>query len=412
MELSEARNLSLELAPPMGVESIRIEDAPGRVLAYDLKADCDLPRASRSRLDGFALRSSDSSTAKPGAPVYLRLQPDLLAAGHTTERAIGEGDCIKILTGAIIPRNADAVVPFEDVSVEGDLLVLIRPLGRWSGVSVPGEEVKRGEVILFAGTILTPTRLALVAAFGHAEVSVYRRPRVALLSTGSEVIELGEVPGDQHSFCNNRHLLAWAVRTQGGEPIHLGVVRDDPLETAKRLREIDSDFVITTGGMGAGERDFVLKAWKELGMEIHFQQINMAPGRNSALGKVGNQVFWGLPGRPWAAQAVFEELIAPSIRRAQGLGDMFSPRITAKLGATLKKKKGFYKVVRGVLNMQMQIPSFTPSDKRNESRFAAIKDSFAYIILESHMVEVSAGSEVQVRLHDLPLSAFPCLGQA
>ena len=390
---------------PSEVERIRLEDALGRVLAQDLVAPYNLPFQTRSKLDGYALRSADVSAAVPEMPVVLRVQPGLLAAGGEQGRPVGAGECVRILTGAPLPDAADTVAAQEDFRREGDCLVLHRPLHAGNGISHVGEDVKEKETVVTRGEILTPTRLALVAALGHALVPVHRQPRVALLATGDEVTDIDGVSDGPRIFCNNRLLLGWLTQLQGGKTVHLGVVPDDPFEIADRLKELDADLVVTTGGIGRGDRDFILDAWKMLEVRPLFREVGISPGKNSALGVRGEQIFLGLPGNPWGAQVVFEEIVTPMLRFIQGVKTSIPPGVRAMLGTSIRKKAGICKAVRGCLDTRSPTPEFLPGKEGGRSFFASIKGTIGYILLDAHVVEVGAGSEVRVRLHDFPLLA-------
>ena len=407
MDLTEARQLASGLMGPLEMERVRIEDALGRVLAKNFAADRNLPGESRSRLDGFALRSADTLGATANTPVLLGIIEERLAAGHVSAVTIDPGEAVRILTGAPLPPSTDAVAPQEEVAVEGENLRLIRAYGCGNGVTLPGDDVKEGEFLLSQGAVLTPVRLALMAAMGCERIDVYRQPRVALLATGDEVRALGATDKGPFTYCNNMHLLAWLTQLQGGKPSRLGVVRDEPRLIADRLQAVAADLVITTGGMGRGDRDFILEAWQLLGVQVLFRGINLTPGKNTALGVRGGQVFLGVSGNPWAAQMVFAELAAPMLRQGQGLHGVSSPLITARLQQSLKHKPGFYKAIRGILDLETAPPWFRPAEPKGASLFNRVRDCFAYVILAPHVVEVAAGSELEVRLSEFPLLASP-----
>ncbi len=409
MELNEARQLALDLAPRKGVERVNLAEALGRALAEEIFVERNIPEESRSRLDGFALRSIDSSQAAPDRPVELKLLPNLLAAGHMVEQEIDAGECIRILTGAPIPANADAVVAQENVIAHKDHITLKRPLTRGKGILFSGEDLRKGELLLPRGEILTPTRLALIATMGEPVIPVYEKPIVALLATGDEVRELGEPIKGPWTYCNNRHLLAWLTLIHGGKPVHLGVARDNPEAIAERIHNVEADFVITTGGIGRGDKDFILEAWDSIGVRKLFRHINISPGKNSALGIGGERLFWGLPGNPWGAQLVFQELVAPALLISQGLEPMKMPLVSATLASPLSNPSSMFKAVRGSLNCRVEPAVFFPPMDDGGSFLSTIKDSFAYIILEPHVIEMSAGSRVQARLHDFPMLASPLL---
>jgi molybdopterin molybdotransferase len=411
VELAEARRVTEEGVFAGEAESVRLEEALGRVLAGGVSSPWSLPREPRSRFDGFAVRSLDTSAATADVPAALEIVPGLVAAGYRPRRKTVAGKSIRVLTGAPIPEGADAVVRWEEAEVRGSRLLLRRFEVPGSGIASSGEDVQAGGAVLSDGDILTPTRLALVGALGFERISVYRRPSVAILATGDEVRELGRPLEGPWTFCNNRHLIAWLTSLQGGEAMHLGVAPDNPGSIAERLENARTDLVITTGGMGGGDRDYVLEAWRMLGVEVRFSRINLSPGKNSAFGLRGRQMFWGLPGIPWAAQVVFEELVSPLLRKLQGLKTE-KPRILASLKTRLKNSPGFHKAVRGTLNLDSILPSFVPVESKGISRFEELRGNFAYTLLDSSVVEVPAGSEVQVSFHDFPLLVTPVFEKA
>jgi molybdopterin molybdotransferase len=257
--------------------------------------------------------------------------------------------------------------------------------------------------------VLTPSRLAIAAALGYAGVKVHARPRVALLATGDEVRELGEKLEGPLTFCNGRHLLAWLVRLHGGEAFSLGVAGDDPEEIVGLLRNVEADAVISTGGIGRGDRDFTLEAWKELDVETCFREINLSPGRNSALGLKESRTYWALPGNPWGAQLVFEELIRPALHRGLGLDECGDHTLPAALQAPLENPSGSYKAVRGKLSLVDGIARFYPQGRGAALLLQSMVENFAYTLLEPHVVDIPDGYMVRVRLHDFPPMAAPVL---
>ncbi|MFP5212556.1 MAG: gephyrin-like molybdotransferase Glp [Acidobacteriota bacterium] len=407
MELGEAKRLALGLVSPLEAESVRLEAALGRVLAEDVASGFDLPGEARSRLDGYALKSADTTGTRSGNPVSLAVLDGTIAAGHSPEQRVGPGECVRILTGAPMPEGADAVVPQEDVEKASGRLLIKRPVS--GGIVSAGEDARKGGTLLHEGDLLTPSRLAVLAAVGRTDVCVHRKPRVALLATGDEVREVGESLHGPLTHCNNRLLLGWLATIHGAEAIHLGIAVDDPKAVRERLSGVEADIIVTTGGIGRGDRDCVLEAWRGMGVELHFREINLTPGKNSALGSKEGRVHLALPGNPWGAQVVFEELAAPLIRRMQGLKAVDGPSVAAVLERPLKKREGFYKAERGALDGSRLPPVFVPS-RRHGPVLADIRDGFAYILLEPHVVEVAAGSAVRVRFHDFPLLATASMG--
>lgn len=408
MHLSDARDLVLSQCHALEPETVPLDAALGRVLAERVCARTDVPGESRSRFDGYAVLSRDLVQARSERLCILKVLPGLLPAGHATARSIGPGECVRIMTGAPLPEGADAVLPQESVALQSGRLLVHRPCAPGDGVVAPGADARAGETVLESGEVLTPTRMALAAALGMDRLAVTRRPKVAVLSTGDEVRELGGTLGGALTHCNTRYLLAWSVLEQGGEPIHLGTVEDDPDALADRLEAVDADLVISTGGMGRGDRDFVLKAWERIGIRPLFCEVNLSPGRRSAFGILADRLFWGVPGNPWGAQVVFAELIAPSLLAMLGATARGPFSTTARLGAPLRNKTDGFKAVRGMLELRDGAVVFSPSGG-GVPRFPGLRREMAYALLEAGRSDWSVGDVVSVRLHDFPLLASPLL---
>jgi molybdopterin molybdotransferase len=410
MHLNEARLLALSMCRILEPERVPLDAAMGRVLAEAVHAGRDVPWEARSRLDGYAVRSGDLAAAGPETPCGLTVLPVMIAAGHAAACVVRPGECVRIMTGAPLPEGADAVLAQEAVTLASGHLVSLRSCLPGDGVVLPGTDVRKGDGVLDPGDVLTPTRMALLAALGLEEISAVRRPRVALLSTGDEVRDLGGPLGGAYTHCNTRYLLAWSVLQQGGQPIHLGTAGDEPDAVAAQLADTDADLVISTGGMGQGDRDFVLQDWERLGIRPLFTELNLSPGRRSALGIRGGQLFWGLPGNPWGAQVVFVELIVPQLWAMQGVGVREPFSLVARLTRPLRNKTRGFKAVRGILDDREAPARFSPATHRTDSLFAGLRSDLAYVLLEDHRAEVPAGESIRVRLYDFPLLASPLFG--
>ncbi len=410
--LEEARRLMMGAVSRAGSEMIRIGDALGRVAASDITAPANLPAEPRSRLDGYALRSAETEGASDVQPVRVRLNPKTVSAGHVPTTQLEAGTCTRVMTGAVLPAGADAVLAQEQARIEGDHLIVNRPVKPASGLVEEGSDALRGEVLAADGEVLTPTRLALVAAFGIERVPVTIRPRVALLSTGDEVREPGSPPTQGISFSNNRHLLAWLTQIHGGAPIHLGVSGDDPAQIVGCLNRAEADLFVTTGGTGRGDRDFVQEVWRRLGVRKVFERILISPGRGTLGGLRGGCPFLALPGNPWGGRVIFEELIKPLLWRFQGFSCHWPLTIRAMLRERVTNRDGSCRVLPGELILQGMTATFSPLGRRGVSTFEQVRNRFGYMILEPHMLELSAGGEVDVRLFDLPMLAAAVLGMA
>lgn len=410
MELMAAKELVKGAVPHNRTEWVWLDQALGRVLAETRYSNSDIPGEKRALVDGFAVLSSDTRTATPEGPCSFSIGNEVLAAGDTSSLEVSPGECRRILTGAPLPLGADAVIPQEKVAHVEDRIIVHETFSAGTGVKPVGSDINKDELLLNKGVVLTPTRLALLTALGYSTVPVFRQPRVALLATGNEVREIGESVEGPFTYCNNRYLLAWSTSLQGGKPVHLGTKKDDPDLIAEVLDTADAEIIISTGGVGRGDRDFILTAWERLEVTILFEEINLSPGHRTAMGKRGKQIFFAFPGNPWGAQAAFEQLATVALHNYQGLEIHSIPCVPAILESTVRKTAGSYRAVRGTLHQNLSGLTFRPANRKRKYSFSNINNNFSYILLESHVTESSSGSEVQARFYDFPLLALPLFG--
>jgi molybdenum cofactor synthesis domain-containing protein len=409
MDLRKARQIAAGLAKRLDREPVELGSALGRVVAEPVPAGRDIPGNPRSKLDGFAVSSRDSERAAPGNPVILEIAHGETAAGKTPPEA-RSGKCFRIMTGGVLPVGADAVIPFEDAALSGERLVLSEPLRAGAGVSAPGSEARRDDLLLEAGDVLTPTRLALAAAAGREVLYAVRRPRVAVLATGDELAGSGRSDECAFTFCNNTHLFTNLARACGAEPIELGVAPDDPEVIFSRLEKADADLVITTGGMGGGSRDFIREVWKRLGLETRFDGLNLVPGKGSALATGNGCIFVGLPGSPWAGRIVYEEIAAPVIRAFLGIGTRGDFFLDARSLGPMTKRKGFYQAFEGILEIKGGSCDFTPhitGGRRMGISF--LRTGLAYALLEPQCDGLAEGETVRVKVPDFSLLTWAVL---
>ncbi len=320
IQLQEALDLILAQLKPLPAESLPLASAVGRVAAERLLAPADLPPFDNSAVDGYALRSEDTLAASPGSPCALECI-GVLAAGDTPKRPLPPGTCLRIFTGAVIPPGADAVVMQEDVTVEGEARIQITtPLTPMESVRPAGEDVRMGTPVLVPGQILSPGRIGLLAACGFGEVTVHRRPRLALLTSGSELTSPGESLAPGRIYDSNSALLA-ALAAQAGFPVTFTArIPDTPELTMARLLEAAraSDAIVTTGGVSVGDADFLRPAMAALGGQVDLWRVALKPGKPFAFGQLEGARWFGLPGNPVSAFVTWQVLALPALRRLAG----------------------------------------------------------------------------------------------
>ncbi|GAB4516424.1 MAG: molybdopterin molybdotransferase MoeA [Anaerolineae bacterium] len=351
LSVEEAAEKFLSHFAPLEVETVPILEALGRVLAETVTAPMDVPPLSNTAMDGYAVRSEDVASARPEAPVRLQIAADL-AAGYVREQPVQPGTAVRIMTGAPIPPGADAVIPFEDVQVQNGQVIVSRPISPGKNVRQAGEDVRKGQVVLEPGAVLKPAAIGMLAALGHATVRVHRRPRVAILSTGDEVIDIDAPwqPGkirDANSYSNAAQVLKY-----GGIPIRLGIARDTVEDLTAKIRaglEQKVDLFLTSGGVSVGDFDVVKKVLAAEG-EIAFWRVRMKPGKPLAFGLIQGVPILGLPGNPVSAMVSFEMFARPAILRMLGYRDLARPTVEAVLLDSIPRKDNRRHYVRVTLS--------------------------------------------------------------
>jgi molybdopterin molybdotransferase len=332
LSLESARERLLAFVPLQPTERVPLLEARGRFSAADLAALVDLPGFDNSAMDGYAVRSEDLKAASEAHPVALR-QTGKVAAGEGFSGTLQAGECIRIFTGSPLPAGSDAVVMQEDVSAEGGSIRFIESVKPFENVRLKGEDVRRDSAILRVGDRITSTASGLLAATGHGEVSVGRRAEVALLSTGSELVEPGSELRAGTIYESNRVQIAALLQEAGCKAAILPIVEDTLEATVEALRRAFSsaDFVITTGGVSVGEFDFVKEAFARLGGNIEFWKIAIRPGKPFTLGNLNGKLLFGLPGNPVSALVTFLLLVRPALLQAMGAKSIDLPTMSAEL---------------------------------------------------------------------------------
>ncbi|RLE36641.1 molybdopterin molybdenumtransferase MoeA [Candidatus Acetothermia bacterium] len=343
LEVEEARTRILAGLEPLPAETVPLLDALGRVMAKDAAADYDIPPHANTAMDGYAIRAADTAGASRAAPVRLRVIGEL-AAGYAPDREVTPGTAVRIMTGGPIPPGADAVVRFELVELEGDHVVITAPVPVGKEVRDAGEDVRAGETVIPKGTVLRAQEIGMLAALGRPQVSVTRRPRVGILSTGDELVGIDGPLGPGKIRDANSYSNAGQVRKYGGIPVPLGIARDREEEIAERLRAGISqgvDLIIVSGGVSVGDFDVVKRVLAAEG-RIEFWRVRMKPGKPLAFGYLkseGREVpMIGTPGNPVSTMVSFEMFARPALGKLLGVRDLDPLMVTATFANTIPGK--------------------------------------------------------------------------
>ena len=409
ISLEEARVLVCGAVEPMAVETVGLLDAVGRVAAADLASDIDVSPFAHSAMDGFALRAAEIEAADGEAPVVLRVIAEI-GAGDVFEGSIGAEECVRIMTGACLPDDADAVVKYEIVAVvEGDghagsLVSFAAPTKVGSNVRPAGEEARAGEVVVRAGEVVGAAGVGFLAGCGVLEVPVRRRPRVAIIATGSELVSPAEVPGPGKIRNSNSYAMAACASRAGAVPHILPIVEDtyEALRTAVAAATEEYDFVVTTGGAANGDYDFIKPVVADLG-ELLMATVNMRPGKAQTFGLVNGTPVFGLPGNPAAAYVGFELIIRPALRTMQGYGFLDHPVVRARLTADEKNRDPRRIFLRGTLT-RADDGAFevTPAKNQSSGLFGPIQKTNCMAIMPEGSEPQPAGTMVDCILLDVP----------
>ncbi len=336
--IEDALSLILSQLPLLAAERINLGIANGRVLREDAISDLDLPPFDRARMDGYAVRAIDTQDATPSRPVLLRSIGDAVA-GHAFSGAVSPGTAVRIMTGAPMPAGADAVEKIEVIRLlEDGTVALIEPVKQGKFITTRGSEARCGDRVVQAGERLTPATAAVLASFGYAQPLVSRRPGLILISTGSELVDVGDVPGPSQIRNSNTYSLAGYAAAAGAEVIGRHIIPDDlatTCETIARAAE-EADVVMLSGGVSMGDLDLVKPALRELGARILVERVAMHPGKPTVFARLGQKVIFGLPGNPVSVAVAFHVFARPALLRMQAATDFELPRFRAVVKRAVK----------------------------------------------------------------------------
>ncbi len=375
-------------------EPLKIRDALGRVLAQEIVPQINVPAHDNSAMDGYAARFTDLD--KPLKEIGTAL------AGKPFAGKLGPGECVRIMTGAVMPQGADTVVIQEVVKKAGDRIAIPPGQKKAQNVRYAGEDLKIGVPVLKTGKFLTPADQGLIASLGIGEVKVKRRLRVAFFATGDELASIGAPLKEGEVYDSNRYTLHGMLSRLGVELIDMGVVRDVPEALEKAFREASrkADVVITTGGVSVGEADFVKQLMGKLG-EVLFWKIAMRPGRPMAFGKVGDAFLFGLPGNPVAVMVTFYQFVRDALLYMSGRADGLDvPLLAIPCTEPLRKVPGRTEYQRGVLFKEKDGWKVRTTGQQGSGVLRSMSEANCFIVLEHERGSVKAGEPVSVQLFE------------
>ena len=392
MSVSQARQFIKQfLSPVVETETLPVMQSLGRVLAADIVSPSNVPNHNNSAMDGFAFKFSDHiKTLKVIGTAF---------AGKAFAGNVGAGECVKIMTGAVIPKGADTVVMQERIAIKSDRITLLEDPKLGANVRLAGEDLKLGQTVLTKGHIMHPADLGLIASLGIGEVSAYRPLKVAFFSTGDELISVGKPLETGQIYDSNRYTLFGMLSRLGVAISDLGVVPDKPdlLETTLLKAASENDVVITSGGVSVGEADF-MKALLAKHGQVLFWKINMKPGRPLAYGKVGASHYFGLPGNPVSAMVTFYQFVSEALLTLQGATPKPLPMFKVECTESIKKATGRTEFQRGVLFDDVGVWKVKPMPNQGSGVLSSMSAANCFIVLDETVGNCAAGEMVNVQI--------------
>lgn len=388
--------------PPL---RIPLDDALGSVLAEDVVSPLDIPAWTNSAMDGYAARGEDVRGATDSRPVRLRVV-EHLPAGRFPTRAIGPGECARIFTGAPLPEGADSIIRQEDTDQGGDTVTIVKDRDVGVNLRRAGEDIRKGSTVLSAGTELGPAQLGVLASLAVSHPLVYRRPRVAILGSGDEIVDVDrpeEILSGRKIASSNTHTLVALVRQAGGEPVNLGIAGDRPESLREHLRRaLDCDLLVTTAGISVGEHDFVRSVLEELGAELMFWKLRMRPGAPVGFGLLGQVPWIGLPGNPVSTMVTFELFVRPAIRKMMGHSRPFRRSVPVRAAEAIHLKPRLQHFLRGIVTDGSGGPEARLTGPQGSGILTSMVLANALLVIPEGQHETLPGSTVQALMLNDP----------
>ncbi|MEE8185736.1 MAG: gephyrin-like molybdotransferase Glp, partial [Thermodesulfobacteriota bacterium] len=392
----EAIDIILSEVRPLGFEKLPLLSSIERVIAEDITATRANPPLDNSAMDGYAVKSSDTKGASEETPVILKVIADLPAGGILKDR-VNDGETVRIMTGAPIPDGADAVVMVEytersETRNNKTDVKIFREAKPGDNIRRAGEDFKIGDVVIQRGKVIRAPEVAMMATLGISYITTYQKPSVAVLSTGDELVDIYEPPTEGKIVNSNSYAIAAQIIGCGGQPVQLGIARDNKDDLEEKLcYGLNCDCIVSSGGVSVGDFDFVKDVLKDMGSDMRFWKVAMKPGKPLAFGTIGGKPAFGLPGNPISSMVAFEQFVRPALLKMAGRKDIFKTPVVAKLSKEIKKKPGRVHFVRAVLERENNNYRVTPLGEQGSGIISTMVRSNALILLPTEGTSYTMG---------------------
>jgi molybdopterin molybdotransferase len=383
-----------------------LDEALGSVLAEDVVSPLDIPAWTNSAMDGYAARGEDVRGASDAKPVRLRVV-EHLPAGRFPTRAIAAGECARIFTGAPLPEGADSVIRQEDTDEGAETVTIVKDRDAGVNTRRVGEDIRKGSTVLTEATELGPAQLGVLASLAVAHPLVYRRPRIAILGSGDEIVDIDqpeEILSGRKIASSNTHTLIALVRQTGGEPVNLGIAADTPDSLREHLgRALECDLLVTTAGISVGEHDYVRAVLDELGAKQRFWKLRMRPGAPVGFGLIGEVPWIGLPGNPVSTMVTYELFVRPAIRKMMGHNRPFRRSIAVRMAEPISLKPKLQHFLRGIVTEGSQGPEARLTGPQGSGILTSMARANALLVIPEGQHETAVGTTVEALVLNDPV---------
>ncbi len=387
IRIEEAYKLVTGAVEPMDTERVDIKDSLHRVLAEDIVSDVDMPPFDKSAMDGYACREEDLN--KPLTVI------ETIPAGKAPEKIIKTELCAEIMTGAPLPQGADCVIKVEDTTVDAGGFIIFNGKAGKTNIAYKAEDVSQGDILIHRGIFIEPQHIAILAATGFSMPSVAKRPRVAIISTGDEIVEPHEQPGISKIRNSNAYQLLGQIQKCGATANYIGIARDDEKASFDIISKAasENDVVIMTGGISMGQFDFIPAVFEKMGVDILFKTLAVQPGKPTLFGKLGKKRIFGLPGNPVSAFNTFDLLVKPYLRLSMG-GNKGWTTIRLKMGSTYSRKKSDRD---SFIPVRIENGKVFPNDYHGSAHIQALTNADGFIMIPYGTTNLEEGVSIDVR---------------
>jgi len=405
ISVDEALNLVLDNVAPLGMERVAISSALHRVLGEAISSPRDIPGFDNSAMDGYAVRAADIREANETNPVSLKVL-ETVGAGAMPTRVVGSGEAIRTMTGAPIAQGADTIIQVERTRGTESSVEILISAEKGAFVRPRGEDLKEGELVISAGKQLSAADIGMLASLNRAVVDVYRRPRVAIVATGDELVDIDQVPTGAQVVNSSAYALAAAIAETGGEPIILKVARDRAEEVRDRLSEaLAFDAVLSTGGVSVGQFDHVKQVLDDLGLRQLFHGVAQKPGRPLKFGTIGGKPVFGLPGNPVSTMVCFYLYVRPALRKMGGYRALSLPRLPVHCAAEMRVANGLTEFIRVTLERRDDGLYAGPTGNQSSGVLSSLGRAHALLIGPCEVNQLRVGDQAVVLLLDAGAAA-------